>query len=233
LVVPLLLMKVVEPVAASVTHGEGERYRMAGGIRARRKAERPGEILEAAFEEFVQKGYAATRLEDVAARAGVTKGTIYFYFENKEQVFVAMVREFSRPLHVQAEEFAANSSSTAPEFLRAYLCFLYRSREIFRLLIAEASRFPELIDEHHQNFMGPVVGRLRQSLEDGTAKGEIRPSSILEFPELLLAPALSLNISMLLFSDRRPIDMERHFESAVDLLLNGLLPRCTKEPSPP
>ncbi|WP_414475617.1 TetR/AcrR family transcriptional regulator [Microvirga sp. M2] len=205
---------------------------MSGGVRARRKAERPGEILEAAFEEFVQKGYAATRLEDVAARAGVTKGTIYFYFESKEQVFVAMVREFSRPLHVQAEEFAASSSSTAPEFLRAYLCYLYRilstdprSREIFRLLIAEASRFPELIDEHHQNFMGPVVKRLRQSLEAGSKKGEIRSSAILEFPELLLAPALSLNISMLLFSDRRPIDMERHFEIAVDLLLNGLLPR--------
>lgn len=210
---------------------------MVGGVRARRKAERPGEILEAAFEEFVQKGYAATRLEDVAARAGVTKGTIYFYFENKEQVFIAMVREFSRPLHGQADEFAASSSSTAPEFLRAYLCYLYhilatdpRSREIFRLLIAEASRFPELIDEHHQNFIGPVVRRLRQSLEEGTAKGEIRSSSILEFPELLLAPALSLNISMLLFSDRRPVNMERHFEIAVDLLLNGLLPRPAEEP---
>lgn len=211
---------------------------MAGAVRARRKAERPGEILEAAFEEFVQKGYAATRLEDVAARAGVTKGTIYFYFENKEQVFVAMVREFSRPVHVQAEEFAASNSARAPEFLRAYLCFLYRiiatdprGREILRLLIAEAGRFPELIDEHHQNFIGPVVRRLRESLEEGTAKGEIRQSSVLEFPELLLAPALSLNIAMLLFSDRRPINMERHFEIAVDLLLNGLLPRSAEEPN--
>jgi AcrR family transcriptional regulator len=213
---------------------------MVEGVRARRKAERPGEILEAAFEEFSQKGYAATRLEDVAARIGVTKGTIYFYFENKEQLFVAMVRELSRPIHVQAEEFAAASSSTKPEFLRAYLCFLYqilatdpRSREIFRLLIAEANRFPELIDEYHQNFMGPVVKRLRERLEDGTARGEIRQSSILEFPELLLAPALSLNISMLLFSERRPIDMERHFEIAVDLLLNGLLPRPNEELSQP
>ncbi|MCK9910872.1 TetR/AcrR family transcriptional regulator, partial [Microbacteriaceae bacterium K1510] len=60
---------------------------MAGAIRARRKAERPSEILEAAFEEFALHGYAATRLEDVAARAGVTKGTIYIYFENKERVF--------------------------------------------------------------------------------------------------------------------------------------------------
>jgi AcrR family transcriptional regulator len=213
---------------------------MAGGVRARRKAERPGEILEAAFEEFVQKGYAATRLEDVAARIGVTKGTIYFYFENKEQLFVAMVRELSRPVHIQAEEFAESTSSATPEFLRAYLCFLYqilatdpRSREIFRLLIAEANRFPELIDEHHQNFMGPVVKRLRERLEDGTARGEIRQSSILEFPELLLAPALSLNISMLLFSERRPVDMERHFEIAVDLLLNGLLPRPNEEFSQP
>jgi AcrR family transcriptional regulator len=226
--------------AVESQQGRCEEYLMAGGVRARRKAERPGEILEAAFEEFVQNGYAATRLEDVAARVGVTKGTIYFYFENKEQLFVAMVRELSRPVHRQAEEFAALNSSTAPEFLRAYLCFLYRiiatdprGREILRLLIAEASRFPELIDEHHQNFMGPVVRRLRQILDDGNAKGEIRPSSVLEFPELLLAPALSLNIWMLLFSDRRPIDLDRHFEIAVDLLLNGLLPRATPESNKP
>ncbi len=225
------------PTGPSDDERETRGATMAGAARARRKAERPGEILEAAFDEFVQKGYAATRLEDVAARAGVTKGTIYFYFENKEQVFVAMVRELSRPVHIQAEEFAENSASSTVEFLRAYLCFLYRilatdprSREIFRLLIAEANRFPELIDEHHQNFMGPVVRRLRQSLEDGAVKGEIRQSSLLEFPELLLSPALSLNISMLLFSDRRPINMERHFEIALDLLLNGLLPRPAEHP---
>lgn len=69
------------------------RGNMARSVRARRKFERPGEILEAAFEEFVENGYAGTRLEDVAARAGVTKGTIYFYFESKEDVFASMVRE--------------------------------------------------------------------------------------------------------------------------------------------
>jgi AcrR family transcriptional regulator len=208
---------------------------MAGAVRARRKAERPGEILEAAFEEFVQKGYAATRLEDVAARAGVTKGTIYFYFENKESVFVAMVRELSQPVHIQAEEFVASNQATAPDFLRAYLRLLYRiiatdprAREVLRLLIAEAGRFPELIDEHYRNFMGPAVERLRQALAEGAAKGEIRQSPALEFPELLLAPSLSLNIWMLLFSDRKPLDLDRHFEASVDLLLNGLLPRSPK-----
>ena len=80
---------------------------MAKGARARRKAERPGEILEAAFEEFAQRGFAATRLEDIAERAGVTRGAVYFYFENKEEVFVAMVRELSRPLHAEIEVFLA------------------------------------------------------------------------------------------------------------------------------
>jgi AcrR family transcriptional regulator len=131
---------------------------------------------------------------------------------------------------------AISNSSTAPEFLRANLRFLYtiiatdpRGREILRLLIAEASRFPALIDEHHENFMGPIVKRLRQVLEDGNAKGEVRHSSALEFSELLLTPALSLNICMLLFSDCQPIDMDWHFEIAVDLLLNGLLPRTPPE----
>lgn len=205
---------------------------MAGAMRGRRKAERPWEILEAAFEEFAQNGYAATRLEDVAARAGVSKGTIYFYFENKEHVFVEVVRKLSQAAYRQADEFVQTTPVTAPEFLRAYFCFLYRiiasdrrGREILRLLIAEAGRFPELIDEHYRNFTGPMLERLRLSLAEGAAKGEVRQSPLLKFPELLFAPALFLNISLLLFEDRKPIDPARHFGAAVDLLLHGLLPR--------
>ncbi|MFA5902282.1 MAG: helix-turn-helix domain-containing protein, partial [Hyphomicrobium sp.] len=81
------------------------RTALAGATRARRKAERPNEILDAAFEEFALHGYAAARLEDVAARAGVTKGTIYVYFESKERVFEALVRERGKVLRERMAPF--------------------------------------------------------------------------------------------------------------------------------
>jgi AcrR family transcriptional regulator len=204
---------------------------MGLGVRARRKAERPGEILDAAFEEFVQKGYPATRLEDVAARAGVTKGTIYVYFDNKESLFVSMVRELTRPIHEQVVDFAAHQGSTS-DFLRAFLRFLYqvmadnpRSREVFRLLIAEASRFPELVDQHFQECMAPIVGIVRDGLAKGVTRGDIRHAPAVELPEVLLGPAMALTIWIMLFSDRKPMDTARYFEAHLDLLLNGLLPR--------
>ena len=94
--------------------------------RARRKAERPGEILDAAFEEFIKRGYAATRLEDVAERAGVTKGTIYFYFETKERVFEEMIRHMSRPMFSELNEFIATLTGPFHTRLRSLIGFLYK-----------------------------------------------------------------------------------------------------------
>jgi AcrR family transcriptional regulator len=200
--------------------------------KTRRKPERPGEILAAAFEEFVLSGYAATRLEDVATRAGVTKGTIYFHFQNKEQVFVQMVRELSRPLIARTEAFLKNRPADFVEFLESYLEFTHglvfedrHAREILRLLISEASRFPELIDEHSAQFIEPIFAQLRIELDKEMRAGRVRTSPVLDFPDLLLSPVLALNIFMLLFSDRRALDPKLHLKAAKDLLLYGLLAR--------
>lgn len=202
-----------------------------GGIRARRKAERPGEILEAAFEEFVLKGYAATRLEDVAARAGVTKGTIYFYFESKETLFASTIRELSKPTHAALAEDESDLTDDIRDYLKGYLNRLYRfivddqrSRELLRLLIAEAGRFPELVDEHCQACMDPVIERLRVRLEGEAAHGRIRPVSLPEVAEVVLGPALALNIMLLMFANRRPLDAEKFVAAHLDLVLHGLLP---------
>lgn len=202
-----------------------------GGIRARRKAERPGEILEAAFEEFVLKGYAATRLEDVAARAGVTKGTIYFYFDSKETLFASTIRELSKPTHAALAEDESDLTDDIRDYLKGYLNRLYRfivddqrSRELLRLLIAEAGRFPELVDEHCQACMDPVIERLRVRLEGEAAHGRIRPVSLPEVAEVVLGPALALNIMLLMFANRRPLDAEKFVAAHLDLVLHGLLP---------
>ena len=86
--------------------------------RRRRKADRPKEILEAAFEEFSRNGYAATTLDQVAVRAGVTKGTIYVYFENKEHLFISMVRELTKPAMDSAQEMFERHEGSTADMLR-------------------------------------------------------------------------------------------------------------------
>jgi AcrR family transcriptional regulator len=211
---------------------------MAGAVRARRKAERPNEILEAAFEEFVLHGYAATRLEDVAARAGVTKGTIYVYFENKERLFEALAREGGKELHARIAPFLDDQSEPTADAIRTDLVFLFRtcsndrrSQELLRLLISEAVRFPGLVDQHFEGFLVPVLDKLKQRLKRGVETGAFRETSALEYPELLMAPALSIHIWKLLFAERRPLDVEQYIQTAVDLLLKGLLPSTPSSPA--
>src|SRR3984957_4360525 len=125
--------------------------------RRRRKAERPHEILEAAFAEFSRNGYAVTTLDQIAERAGVTKGTIYVYFENKEHLFITMVREAVKATMDTVEDMFERHDGSTADLLREQFSFIYdhivrdrRRREVVRLLIAAASRFPALADRYPQ-----------------------------------------------------------------------------------
>ncbi|WP_315834801.1 TetR/AcrR family transcriptional regulator [Bradyrhizobium prioriisuperbiae] len=197
--------------------------------RERRKAERPGEILDAAFEEFVKHGYAATRLEDVAARAGVTKGTIYFYFDTKERVFDEMIRHVSRPVFAELNSFVGALHGSYRTRLRALIGFLHTrmageraSRETLRFLIAEGARFPDLVERHYLAFMQPFTERLREIIAAGIQAGEFRPTPAANFPEIIVSPAILLNVWWMLFGDRRPIDVEAYIDASFDLLMRGL-----------
>ena len=197
--------------------------------RARRKAERPAEILDAAFEEFVKNGYAATRLEDVAARANVTKGTIYFYFETKERVFDEMIRHKSRAFFPELGSYAEELEGSYTSRLHALIVFVYRkiaedrtSRETLRFLIAEGSRFPDLVDRHYHEFVRPVIDRFRQVIEAGVAAGEFRASPASAFPEIVMSPALLLSLWSMLFGSRKEIDIAVFTEASIDLLMKGL-----------
>src|SRR5215469_3580593 len=137
--------------------------------RRRRKAERPGEILEAAFTEFARNGYAATTLDQIAERAGVTKGTIYVYFENKEHLFISMVHEFTKATFDIVEDMFETHEGSTADLLRMQFSFIYqhivedqRRRDVLRMLIADASRFPELSDRYYQEILQPCMDRLRQ-----------------------------------------------------------------------
>lgn len=199
--------------------------------RVRRKAERPAEILDAAFEEFVKSGYAATRLEDVAKRAGVTKGTIYFYFETKERVFEEMIRHVSQPIFSDVTSIAATLDGSYSARLRSMIVFVYQriaedrvSREMLRFLIAEGSRFPELVERHYEQYMAPVIDQFRQLLKAGTAAGEFRAAPAVEFTEIVVSPALLLCVWSMLFGKRKAFDVTAFIDAHVDLLMNGLSP---------
>jgi AcrR family transcriptional regulator len=198
--------------------------------RRRRKAERPQEILEAAFVEFSRNGYATTTLDRIAERAGVTKGTIYVYFENKEHLFISMVREITKAtLDTVHEMFETHSGSTA-DLLRAQFSFIYqhivedrRRREVLRMLIAEAPRFPELADRYHQEILRPCLDMLRQAIQRGMDRGEFRNSAIVDLPQIVIAPIALVDLWMMMFDTRQPLDLKAYFNAHLDLVLNGLL----------
>ena len=198
--------------------------------RRRRKAERPQEILEAAFVEFSRNGYATTTLDRVAERAGVTKGTIYVYFENKEHLFISMVREVTKAALDTVHEMLETHEGTTADLLRAQFSFIYqhivedrRRREVLRMLIAEAPRFPELADRYHQEILRPCLDMLRQAIRRGMDRGEFRNSAIVDLPQIVIAPIALVDIWMMMFDDRQPLDMKAYFNAHLDLVLNGLL----------
>ena len=199
-------------------------------VRRRRKAERPQEILQAAFDEFSRNGYATTTLEAIAERAGVTKGTIYVYFENKEHLFISMVREVTKAtLDTVHDMFASHDGSTA-DLLRAQFSFIYqhivadrRRREVVRMLIAEAPRFPELADRYHEEILKPCLDMLRQAIQRGIDRGEFRKSAIVDSPQVVIAPIALVDLWMMMFDERQPLDLKAYFNAHLDLVLNGLL----------
>jgi AcrR family transcriptional regulator len=198
--------------------------------RRRRKAERPQEILEAAFVEFSRNGYAMTTLDRVAEHAGVTKGTIYVYFENKEHLFISMVREVTKAALDTVHEMLETHEGSTADLLRAQFSFIYqhivedrRRREVLRMLIAEAPRFPELADRYHQEILRPCLDMLRQAIRRGMDRGEFRKSAIVDLPQIVIAPIALVDLWMMMFDDRQPLDMKAYFNAHLDLVLNGLL----------
>ncbi|EJJ27674.1 TetR/AcrR family transcriptional regulator [Rhizobium sp. CF142] len=196
--------------------------------RAEQKARRPVEILDAAFEEFVERGYVATRVEDIASRIGVTKGTVYVYFETKEQLFEAMIGHISVPLEGLLAS-ANEQQGTAAERLQKTIALIYdlvirdrRLRELMRFIIAEGSRFPQIVDRHHEAFIDPLDWQMQSLIDDGVRIGEFR-SAPAAFSDAVVAPAITFLFFKLLFDERRPLDRDAYVKAHIDLVLHGLL----------
>jgi AcrR family transcriptional regulator len=147
----------------------------------RRKESRPAELIDAALEVFVERGYAATRLEDVAGRAGVSKGTLYLYFANKEELFKAVVRENIVAQIERFREAVATSDEPAAELLRRFFHAWWegfgstRLAGIAKLIVAEAGNFPEVTRFFFDEVIRPNNQVLTMLIERGVARGDFRP----------------------------------------------------------
>jgi AcrR family transcriptional regulator len=199
----------------------------------RRKESRPAEILASAVQEFVEKGYAATRLEDVARRAGVTKGTMYLYFENKEALFKEMVRHFVVPGVERAEQLAREHEGS-PRELVALLLQHWWERLIeqpqlgglAKLVMAESANFPDVAAFYHREVFDRNLTLLAETLRRGVRHGEFREVDIRATAALGLMPLIMLaqwkHSFLRVAAD--PIDPNAYFEAHLAQFLRGLEP---------
>lgn len=190
------------------------------------KAQRQEQILVAGFEEFAAHGYAAARLDDVAKRAGIAKGTIYLYFKDKERLFRAVVRSL---IQKRLDAIVGTFSGSAGKLLREMLSRMYtlvvrnqRARAIVRLLVAESGKFPQLSDIYHQEIIGPGLKALRQVAKRGIASGEFRKTKALKFPQMLVAPGVLAIVWTLIFGERHRLDLDAYMKAHLEFVLGSL-----------
>lgn len=190
----------------------------------RRKEDRPQEITEAAFAAFAEKGYAATRVEEVAQRAGVSKGLLYLYFRTKEELFKAVVRSVVMPRIDALVKELDRSDLTAEAFIRGPVLDLMKRipgspiSVVIRLMISEAPKHPDLVDFYWENVASRGLGALQQLLERGVQNGEFRHTAVNDLPQLLIAPAMMSVVWGLVFA-RRSLDTDRLIETSFDMTL--------------
>lgn len=199
----------------------------------RRKAARPGEILDAALKIFAEKGFAGARMEDIAARAGVTKGTIYLYFPGKEDVFKTLVREMIGKALADAKKtlgsFPGGPRDRLLLLLRAVAAFMQSDSRLValpKIIIAESGNFPELARFWREEVIDKVVVLIEQALLEGADKGQFRPLPVAYTAKLCVAPIMLGVIWRATFAhfDPREFDFDAYLSTHIDVLMHGLVP---------
>lgn len=199
--------------------------------RRRRKEARPSELTAAALALFVEKGFAATKLDDIAARAGVSKGTLYLYFKSKEELFEAVVREGMQPALEEGGRMVAGFTGSSAELLQRFLLgwwALIASRPIGglpKLVICEVGNLPDIARFYHDAVIARGQRLLQTVLQRGIASGEFRPMDAGEMKHVIFSPLLMLTLwrHSLGVCGPEPLDSERYVRDAIDLILRGVL----------
>lgn len=201
---------------------------MAPAPRRRRKEARPGEIVEAAFKVFCAHGYAKARIAEVARAAGIAKGTVYLYYPTKQALFQAVVEAKVSSAISRASGLAEGFDGSSEDLLRRTIRSAYDNlvltdaKLLMRIIIGEGHLFPEIRALYYEVGIKPGMKMLDAIVARGVTRGEFREGPARDLPRLIMAPGIMAAIWQMTFSDSEPIDMARHFDAHLDLVLNGL-----------
>ncbi|MCW8825350.1 MAG: TetR/AcrR family transcriptional regulator [Gammaproteobacteria bacterium] len=195
----------------------------------RRKESRPGEIIEAAFDLFAERGFSATRMDEIAHRAGISKGSLYNYFKSKEAIFEAVVTEDIIPIIDQVEQEIASNEDSSEDLIRCFILGMTAHTQgtrldiIPKLIVSESGNFPDLT----KFFVDQVTKRVRHLLEGMIKKGIVQKEFIECDPQvtarLLLAPIFQAQIwkySLKLYDDQ--YDHELYINTHLKIFLHGI-----------
>jgi AcrR family transcriptional regulator len=196
----------------------------------RRKEARPTEILEAALACFAEKGFAATKLDDVAARAGITRGTLYLYFTSKEELFKAVVRQSVLPILAGRERMQARADLPVAEQLRAFILSIPAQitgtplPAIPKIIIAESRNFPDLAEFYFAEVLSRLRRSIRALLRRGVRAGEFRKIDIDQVFYCTIGPLIAAILWRSVFAafDKHAPDPGLVARAHADLLLRGL-----------
>jgi AcrR family transcriptional regulator len=197
----------------------------------RRKADRPDEIVAAAMEVFAEKGFAAARLDDIAARAGVSKGAIYLYFSTKEDIFRAVIEQGVAPNLGLIQAALAAPGAAFPDLLRSVASVVADIASaspvggIIKMVIGESRNFPELARAWHDNLITPALGAMTGAIAQAQARGELRAGDPRHCAISLISPMLLGVIWRETFVPvgAEPLDIRARAQQHVELWLRGML----------
>ena len=199
------------------------RHTIKASGRAEKAAARRAAILTAALDEFSARGFAAARLEDVAKRAGVAKGTIYLHFKDKEALFQEIVRSLMGPFVGTLEgvfktdvPLRVVAEQVVELFVREV--FGTRRKDIIRLVMTEGPRFPKLAEFYYREVLSRVFAGVRARVKRAVEKGEISHDALVRFPQLIAAPGIVAIIWSGLFDRFEPLDVRELLRAHLNIL---------------
>ncbi|PZQ53719.1 MAG: TetR family transcriptional regulator [Phenylobacterium zucineum] len=197
----------------------------------RRKADRPAEIVAAALEVFAEKGFAAARLDEIARRAGVSKGAVYLYFETKEDVFRAVVSQAIAPNVGVVKAMAAAHPGPLADLLRNVVVHVAGVIEttpiggVLKMVVGEARNFPEIARVWHDELVSLALGAITAAIAAAQARGEVKPGDPRAYAVQLISPMLVGVLWRETFVPvgAEPFDLPALMRQHVETLLNGML----------
>jgi AcrR family transcriptional regulator len=197
--------------------------------RQAKAAARRDAILAAALDEFSAKGFAAARLDDVAKRADVAKGTIYLHFADKESLFQELIRVMLSPMIGAIAALGAGDmpmNVMGERFIDLFVREIYetRRRDVIRLIISEGRRFPKLAEFYYREVLSHLLKTVRTLLRRALERGELADDALIRFPQLLVAPGIIAIFWSGLFDRFEPLDVRAMMRANLHFLFAARRP---------